>query len=125
MFDASYKMTIDKGRRFSQIIRVRPEYLEQYKALHKSIPPGVERTIRACGIRDYSIFFDGVDRLCAFFKYIGTDWDADMEKMKKDSETQEWWRMTDMMQMSYNDSMGSTDPRGNWWQPCEEIFRQE
>jgi cob(I)alamin adenosyltransferase len=36
------------------IIRLRPEYEERYTVLHRHVFPGVLKTIRACGIRNYS-----------------------------------------------------------------------
>lgn len=38
--------------------------------------------------------------LFAHFKYIGTDFEADMAKMKEDPKTLEWWKLMDTFQVS-------------------------
>ena len=44
-------------QRHGQLIRVRPERLEEYKRYHAAVWPEVLATIRACNIRNYSIYF--------------------------------------------------------------------
>jgi L-rhamnose mutarotase len=113
-------------RRFGNIIKIKREYLDEYIRIHNPIPAAIATCIRNCNIVDYSIFYDGDERLFATFKYIGQDFDADMRKMQSDEATREWWKVTDAMQVSYDgSSAGSTDPRGNWWTQCREAFRQE
>lgn len=46
-----------------------------------------------------TIFFDGERTLFASFKYVGTDIQADMIKMRADPKIREWWAMTDAMQV--------------------------
>jgi len=43
-------------KRYSQLIRIRPEKFEAYKAYHAKVWPEVLETIRKCHIRNYSIF---------------------------------------------------------------------
>lgn len=113
-------------RRFAQIIKVKPECLEEYIRIHNPIPAPIADCIQRCNISDYSIFFDGHETLFASFKYIGTDFEADMEKMRDDEETLKWWQMTDAMQTSFNkESTGSTDEKVPWWKSCNEVFRQD
>lgn len=54
---------------------------------------------------------------------MGTDYAADMERMRANPKVREWWRMTDQMQESLvpgaKDSE-SGDP--SWWKPVEEVF---
>jgi L-rhamnose mutarotase len=45
-------------RRFGQLIRVKPERFEDYKAYHAAVWPEVLETIRLCNIRNYSIYQD-------------------------------------------------------------------
>lgn len=63
--------------------------------------------------------------LFATMKYVGSDFEGDMEKMKANPKVREWWAMTDGMQESLVDgSKGSTDGKG-WWRGLEEVFRVE
>jgi L-rhamnose mutarotase len=119
-------MATIEPRRFGHVIKVKPEYLDEYIRIHNPIPSAIATWIRNCNIVDYSIFYDGDERLFATFKYIGQDFDADMRKMQRDETTREWWKVTDAMQVSYDvSSTGSTDSRGNWWKNCREVFRQD
>lgn len=43
-------------KRVGSIIGVRPEKLEEYKRLHANVWPGVLEMIKACNIRNYSIY---------------------------------------------------------------------
>jgi L-rhamnose mutarotase len=77
-------------KRYGQIIGVRTDRVEEYKAFHAEVWPEVLQMIRDCNIRNYSIFYrDGL--LFAYFEYVGDDFDADMTKMAADPKTQEWW----------------------------------
>lgn len=40
------------GRRFAQIIKLKPECVAQYKECHAAIWPEVARQIKACNIQD-------------------------------------------------------------------------
>jgi L-rhamnose mutarotase len=113
-------------RRFGQIIRIKPECVEAYKNCHAAAWPAVIEQIKDCNIYDYSIYFDDQSHtLFATMKWNGTDFDADMERMKSNPEVRLWWEMTDSMQQTLVDgSTGSTDSKG-WWKNLEEVFRCE
>jgi len=113
-----------QGRRFAQIVKLKPEFEEQYKACHAKVWPEVLKQIKDCNIEDYSIFYDPDSHvLFASFKYIGYDWAGDMEKMADNPKVQEWWRMTD----SYQESLveGATSSQAGsppWWKGLQEVF---
>ncbi|KAL2148906.1 hypothetical protein VTH82DRAFT_1592 [Thermothelomyces myriococcoides] len=112
------------GHRFAQIVKLKPEHVEKYKEIHAAVWPEVLNQIKDCNIQDYSIFYDADSGiLFASFKYVGTDYAADMERMRANPKVREWWRMTDQMQESLvpgaKDSE-SGDP--SWWKPVEEVF---
>ena len=46
-------------RRYGQVIGIKPERIAAYEALHAAVWPEVLATIRACNIRNYSIFRHG------------------------------------------------------------------
>ncbi len=105
-------------QRFGQLIRIKPENLETYKAYHKAIWPEVAKTISACNIRNYSIYHhDGL--LFAYFEYVGTDFEADMAKMAADPMTQKWWAVQKPLQQPYEKRR-----EGEWWADMEEVFHQ-
>ena len=106
-------------KRFGQRIRVRPEAIEAYEALHAEPWRGVLEQIRRSNIRNYTIFRDGTD-LFASFEYIGDDFSADMAAMAADPATQRWWALTDAMQ----EPLPDREP-GSWWKMLTEIFHTD
>ena len=125
LFLLSFQACSDKGSnaqgagevtRYGTVIRVKPEKLAEYKALHADPWPGVNKMIRECNIRNYSIYYrDGF--LFSYFEYTGTDFEADMQKMAADSLTREWWKLTDPCQEPV-ESAGE----GVWWADMEEVY---
>jgi L-rhamnose mutarotase len=103
-------------RRFGQLLGVKREHFAEYRAYHTRVWPEVLATIRACNIRNYSIYHkDGF--LFAYFEYHGVDFAADMKKMADDPKTQEWWSIMMPMQEPI-----PTRAKGEFWADMEEVF---
>ena len=104
-------------KRFGWVAKVRPEQYEAYKRLHADVWPDVLKTIRACHLRNYSIFHkDG--RLFTYVEYTGKDFEADMARMAADETTQKWWSVVVPM-------LEAVDPKAaaaGVWADMEEIF---
>jgi len=110
------KIPEEKVTRYGTVIRVKPEKLEEYKALHAQPWPGVNSKLKEVNIRNYSIYYrDGY--LFSYFEYTGSDFEADMERMAQDSLTREWWKLTDPCQQPVESA-----PEGVWWAPMEEVY---
>ena len=106
-------------KRFGDVIKVKPEKLDEYKALHANAWPGVLKTITDCNIKNYSIYYrDGF--LFSYFEYHGEDFDADMKKMGEDPVTQEWWKHCTPCQQPIE-----TAKEGEWWAHMEEVFHHD
>ena len=103
-------------RRYGQVIGIKPERIAEYEQVHAAVWPEVLATIRACNIRNYSIFRHG-NTLFAYFEYTGDDFDADMAKMAADPKTQEWWALCKPMQEPVPDRA-----EGEWWATMNEVF---
>jgi L-rhamnose mutarotase len=105
--------------RYGQLIRVKLDKLEEYKAYHANVWPEILAMIHECNIHNYSIYYkDGY--LFAYFEYVGNDFAADMAKMAADPKTQEWWAV--MMPMQ--DPL-PTRAEGEWWATMEEVFHTD
>ena len=105
--------------RYGSVIKLRPEKEAEYRELHANVWPRVLDMIRVCNIRNYSIYFkDGL--LFSYFEYIGDDFEADMEKMAVDPNTQAWWKLTDPCQEPFD-----TRKEGEWWASMEEVFHTD
>ena len=103
-------------KRLGQRIRLRPDAIQAYEALHAAPWPGVLDQIRRSNIRNYTIYRDGLE-LFASFEYVGDDFAADMAAMAADPETQRWWALTDALQ----EPLPDREP-GSWWMDLREIF---
>ncbi len=103
-------------KRYGSLIGIRPEKLEEYKALHAAVWPDVLKMIRDCNIRNYSIYFKD-NFLFSYFEYMGTDYEGDMAKMAADPTTQKWWEVCKPCQDPIE-----TRKEGEWWASMEEVF---
>ena len=108
-------------QRYGMVIGVRPEKIEEYKALHAAVWPDVLRMITECNIRNYSIHLrqlpDGNHYLFSYLEYVGADFDGDMAKMAADPTTQRWWDVCKPCQIP----LANRD-EGEWWASMEEVF---
>jgi L-rhamnose mutarotase len=81
-------------RRFAWVAEARPEKIDRYLGLHAAPWPSVNAMIKACNIRNYSIYvrrIGGVPHLFSYLEYVGADFAADMARMAADPDTQRWW----------------------------------
>jgi hypothetical protein len=60
------------------------------------------------------------DLLFSYFEYVGTDYDADMERMAADPDTQRWWDVCRPCQQQTEDA-----GPGEWWTSIPEIFHTD
>lgn len=103
-------------RRFGQIIKIKPENLEAYKAYHADPLPGVNEMIKECNLQNYSIFSRG-EYLFTYFEYTGDDYEADMAKMAADPATQKWWDLVKPLMSPLKDKKAE-----EFWSDMEEIY---
>lgn len=106
-------------KRYGQLIGLKPEHYEEYVQAHADVWPGVLAKIHECSIRNYSIFHRG-GQLFAYFEYVGSDFDADMQRMADDPETQRWWDLMMPLQEPLADRA-----EGEWWVQLEEVFHTD
>lgn len=108
-------------KRYGMVIGLRPEKIEEYKALHAAAWPDVLKMIEMCNIRNYSIYLrtleDGRPYLFSYFEYVGEDFKMDMAKMAADPVTQRWWAHCEPCQQP----LAGRAP-GEWWASMEEVF---
>ncbi|MDC9823064.1 L-rhamnose mutarotase [Devosia sp. ZB163] len=108
-------------KRYGSMIGLRPEAIAEYKRLHAAVWPDVLKQIENSNIRNYTIFLREPENVMfAYYEYVGTDHDADMAEMAKDSRTQEWWAVCSPLQKPLD-----TRAEGEWWAGLEEVFHTE
>lgn len=108
-------------QRHAWVTGLKPEKADRYRNLHAHPWPGVTATLKACNIRNFSIYereIAGKTYLFAYLEYTGKDFAADMKKMADDPETQRWWKETDPCQSPLPDALKA----GRIWSDAKEIF---
>lgn len=113
-----------KAKRYGMVLGLRPDKVEYYKKLHAAVWPGVLKMIKACKIRNYSIYLHRFSAkeyyLFSYFEYTGKDFEADMKKMAADPTTQEWWSHCQPCQRPLRNRA-----KGEWWANMEEVFHMD
>ena len=112
-----------KVQRFGSVIGLKPEMKQKYVELHAKTWPTVLERIHKSNIRNYSIYLtelDGKLYLFSYYEYVGDDYQADMQKIADDPETQRWWKLTEPCQIRLPGT-----PEGEQWLKIEEVFHTD
>jgi L-rhamnose mutarotase len=108
-------------QRYAWITGLKPDKAAYYRQLHANPWAGVNKTIKACHIQNFSIHereIQGQLYLFAYLEYAGTNFEADMKRMAADPETQRWWKETDPCQSPLPDAAAT----GKIWADMKEIY---
>ena len=107
--------------RMGLVIGLKPEVIDEYKRIHAAVWPEILEAIRAGNIRNYTIFLREPENLLfATWEYHGSDFLADMEKIRRAPRMREWWDITDPMQVPF-----ATRKDGEWWATMENVFHTD
>jgi L-rhamnose mutarotase len=109
------------AERYAWVTGLNPDKAAHYRQLHANPWPSVNRTLKECHIRNFSIHereIEGKLYLFAYLEYTGKDFDADMKKMGEDPETQRWWKETDPCQLPLPDAAA----KGKIWADTKELY---
>lgn len=108
-------------KRYGMVIGIKPEKIDEYKALHARVWPAVLEQIRSSHIRNYTIYLREPENLLfSYFEYHGEDFNADMATMAADRETQQWWAICKPCQIPMT-SRGDDEH----WAVMKEVFHCE
>lgn len=108
-------------QRYAWVTGLKTGKAAHYEALHAHSWPGVNQTIKACHIQNFSIHecdINGQLYLFASLEYTGTNFNADMKRMSDDPETQRWWKETDPCQSPLPDAAA----KGKIWTDTKEVY---
>jgi L-rhamnose mutarotase len=107
--------------RMCHVIQVKPEIIPEYKRIHAEVWPEILKAIADSNIHNYTIFLrEPENLLIAYWEYHGADYAADMAKIKLAPRMQEWWDITDPMQVPL-----PTRAKGTWWAETENVFHTD
>ena len=100
-------------RRFIMYSDLKPEKVEEYVYLHRHPWKEILDWISECNITNYSISIRGT-QLFTYYEYVGSDYEADMEKMAEGPRMEEWWSHTRPCFLHHDE--------GKYYDDLEEIF---
>ena len=107
--------------RMCRIIKIKPEIIPRYKRIHAAVWPEILKAIADSNVRNYSIFLrEPENLLISYWEYHGADYAKDMIDIKKAPRMQEWWDMTDPMQVPLE-----TRSDGEWWVTAQSVFHTD
>lgn len=101
-------------KRIGRVVRLQPEYVQEYMEYHRNIWAEVRESIKSAGIANYSIFYKGG----LLFSYYEID-EADMGKLPdafQNAACDDWESIMGRMQRSLDGKSGET------WTQMDEVF---
>ena len=106
------------AKRVGMVIKIKPEFIEEYKKLHAHDNPGVRDLLSEANMLNFSIFLhqldDGNWYEFGYYEYTGEDFEADMAKLSKHPRNIEWLEICDPMQVPLEGFDG--------WAEMEQIY---
>ncbi|WP_029059287.1 L-rhamnose mutarotase [Stappia stellulata] len=105
-------------QRMGLCIGLKAGQVARYRDLHAAVWPDVLSAISHANIRNYSIFLKEPENLLfAYWEYVGTDFEQDMQVMRDTPVMQDWWKICDPLQQPL-----ATRGEGEWWALMESVF---
>jgi len=105
-------------KRVGMVIKLKPEYIEEYRALHADSNPGVRDLLVKANMRNFCIFLhqfdDGNDYEFGYYEYHGDDFESDMANLAKEDRNIEWLKVCDPMQVPLDGYEG--------WAEMEQVY---
>lgn len=105
-------------QRMGMIIGLKPDRIDDYKALHAAPWPEMNAALSEAYIRNYSIFLREPENLLfGYWEYVGNDFTADMKTLGEKDVTKRWLALTDPCQQKL-----PTAADGEWWSFLDSVF---
>ena len=109
-----------KVKRVGMVIGIRPDKIEQYKALHADSNPGVRDLLNKYHMHNFSIYLHEIDGKFyefGYYEYTGDDFEGDMAKLDAEPRNKEWLKICDPMQIPLKGY--------NSWAQMEEVYHND
>lgn len=108
-------------QRMGMMIGIAPDRIAEYKALHAAVWPQVLAMLSEANVRNYSIFLREPENLLfGYWEYHGKDFEADMQRIALDPETQRWWTFCSPCQIPLE-----SRAKGAHWAMLEPVFHMD
>jgi L-rhamnose mutarotase len=106
-------------RRIGMVIKIKPEYLEEYILLHKNPDSELLMALEESNIRNNTVFHTA-DILFNYFEYHGTDFESDWIKYTETKNVKELFAKM----RGFFLPIGENFPKTGWTE-MQEIFRKD
>ncbi len=108
-------------QRMGMVIGIAPEKIAEYKALHAAVWPQVLARLSEANVQNYTIFLREPENLLfGYWEYHGEDFEADMQHIAADPETQRWWTFCSPCQLPLQ-----SRAEGEHWAMMEAVFHMD
>jgi L-rhamnose mutarotase len=104
-------------KRVGMVIRLRPECVAQYRALHADSNPGVRDLLARYHLENFSIFLRQIGGEWfefGYYEYSGADFEADMAALSREPRNQAWLEVCDPLQLPLDGETG--------WAVMEQVY---
>lgn len=104
-------------RRVGMVIKLKPEYVEEYRRLHADSNPGVRDLLSKYHMENFNIFLHqiaGVWFEFGYYEYSGVDFEGDMAALAKEPRNRAWLEVCDPMQEPLDGAAG--------WVEMEQVY---
>jgi L-rhamnose mutarotase len=104
-------------KRVGMVIRLRPECVAEYRALHADSHPGVRDLLAKYHLENFSIFLRRIGEEWFEFgycEYRGADFESDMAALAAEPRNQAWLDVCDPMQLPLDGENG--------WAAMEQVY---
>ncbi len=105
-------------KRVGMVIKIKPEFIEEYKAVHSESKAGVRDLLIKANMRNFSIFLQQLDDgnwyEFGYYEYTGENFEADMAILNKHPRNIEWLKICDPMQVPLDGYKG--------WAEMEQVY---
>lgn len=109
-----------KVKRVGMVIGMRPEKIEEYKALHADSNPGVRDLLTKYNMHNFSIYLceiDGKYYEFGYYEYTGDDYEGDMAKLDAEPRNKAWLKVADPLQIPLEGQKS--------WMQIEEVYHND
>lgn len=109
-----------KIRRIGMVIKLKPECVEQYMALHAESNPGVRDLLSKYHLNNFSIFLHKIGNdyyEFGYYEYTGVSFESDMADLAAEQRNIEWLRICDPMQIPLEGETG--------WAIMKQVYYNE
>lgn len=106
-----------KVKRVGMVVKLKTEFVDEYRALHEAGNPGVRDLLSKYHMRNFNIFLQKIEEAWyefGYYEYHGDDFEADMKTLSDEPRNKAWLEICNPMQEPL------TGERG--WAEMERVY---